>query len=94
MQNLEQVKDERFSYDYLKETLDELNIRLNINEPQNNFDWLVKTVYDLRNSQDYYSRLWKNLCSIDINTLFCYVDDINSLDKFDDIIDVVMYLES
>lgn len=93
MQNLEQVKDERFSLSYLKETLNELSIKLNIDEPQTNFDWLVKIVYDLRNSQGFYYRLWKNLCSVDICTLSCYIDDINSASKFNDVVNVIMYLE-
>lgn len=93
MQNLEQIKDERFSLSYLKETLNELDIKLNIDQPETNFDWLVNAVYNLRNSQGFYSRLWKNLCSIDMSTLSCYIDDINSIDKFNDIIDVVMFLE-
>lgn len=93
MQNLEQVKDERFSLSYLEETIKDLNVELNINEPQNNFDWLVKTVYVLRNSQGFYNRLWRNLCTIDMSSLSCYIDDINSLDKFNDTIDVIMVLE-
>lgn len=91
--NLEQVKDERFSYSYLRENMESLGIELNINEPQTNFDWLIKTVYDLRNSQGFYYRLWINLCSIDMSTLSCYIDEVNFLDKFNDAIDVILYLE-
>lgn len=91
--NLEQIKDERFSFNYLKETLSDLGIELNTNEPKNNFDWVVKTVYNLRNSQGFYSRLWRNLCSIDMSTLSCYIDDINSTDKFNDMVDVILFLE-
>lgn len=91
--DLEQLKSEKFTLDYLKKELSELGIELNTDEPQTNFDMLVKTIYDLRNSQGGYSRLWITLCTIDSFALHELMNEFNSFEKFNDTIDVILYLE-
>lgn len=63
-------------------------------ETKNNWSLFYKTVSTLANSQGFYSRIWSELSEMSDSELSEIKDKINNLDtKFNDTVDVIMFLE-
>ena len=57
---------------------------------RNNYELLFNTIKSLSNSQGYYGRLLNTLINMDEDER---LELINSLPTFNDVVDVVMWLE-
>lgn len=60
-----------------------------------NFEVFMETVKNLSSSQGFYSRLWNTICEMSEDDLDRAKEQLNNLDtKFNDSVDVVMFLET
>lgn len=65
-------------------------IELLTNEQRDNYNLFFNTIKSLRASQGFYSRLFENITSLSENDLY---ELIVNLPKFNDIVDVILFLE-
>lgn len=60
-------------------------------ELKTNYDLFIETIYNLKNSQGFYQRLWNSIQQQDEKVLKDYLNNLNI--KFQDNVDVILWIE-